>query len=240
MNEFNNANATSLFAATTGLQLSQFNTLHGADIRHPWQSVHGFPMAVARLATNHPLILYCREDEIFDLLASLNSLLVQPEILNRAYVMLTRFQAQTRQELVRRLELEQQPISQSESLKLITDVEETLAQPAPQTVKTRLEAFLLPPTAGQEIAGLKTMLTRIQVLVSALASVKDRGVHVVVQDRRRQPAHPVLEARRAELIRLDGQPTAIPAGFLLPPQCHLTLWAYLIVRRDHGQSAVWN
>lgn len=240
MNKFNSMTASSLFTGTTEIQASRVETVAADDIRQPWRSVYGFPMTAARLAANQPLILHCREDEVFDLLASLNRLLVQPETLNRVYAMLNELQSQTRQKLIRRLELEQEPISQNESLKLISDVEQALTQPATQTVAERLETLLASPTSGHEIAGLKTMLARLQALVSALAAVKDRGFHVVVQDRRRQPAHPALEARRDEPVQLDDRPTTWQAGLLFPPKYHLTLWAYQIGRSDRGQSAVWN
>jgi len=236
----NEVNRTSLFSASTGFHGKQLDTLDAGDIRRPGRSVYGFATAAARLAAHQPLLLHCREDELFDLLARLNTLLARPDALDRAYALLNRLQAQTRQKLVRHLELEQQPMSQSEAEKLVTELEQALAQPAPQTVDARLEAILSPQTPGHEIAGLKTMLARMQVFVPALAAVKDNGFHVVVQDKRRQPAHPALEARRGQPVQLDGEPATFPAGFLFPPKYHLTLWTYLIVRSDHGQSAVWN
>lgn len=237
MNEFN---STTLLAKANNPQPNRLNTLAAADIRQPWRSVYGFPLGAAQLAAGQPLLLHCREDEVFDLLASLNSLLGQTEVLHRAYSLLKRVEEQTRQKLLRRLELEQQPISDSEVSELMASLEQALAQPKLQTTSSRLESILAAPTTGQEAAGLKTMLDRMQSPVSALAAVKDKGFHVVVQDRRRLPARPALEARRAEAVRLAGQPTAIPAGFLLPPRYHLTLWSYLIGRSDRSQSAVWN
>lgn len=237
MTEFNN---TSLFTSAAGFQEKQLETLYAGDIRRPEQSVYGFPMAAARLAAHRPLLMHGREDEIFALLAALNGLLGRPEPLNRAYARLKRLQTESREELVRRLALDQEPISDGERRQLIEAVEQALAHPAIQTTATRLEALLRPSTAGQEAAGLKRMVARLQLLVPALAAVKDQGFQVVVAEKRRQPARPALEARRTEPVRLDEQPTAVPAGFLLPPQYHLTLWAYRIVRSDHGQSAVWN
>lgn len=240
MSEFNSKREASLFVATSIFQRNPLDTLPGGDIRQPWRSVYGFPMAAARLAANQPLMLHSREDEVFNLLASLNRLLARQETLNQAYAMLKRLETETQQDLIRRLALEQEAISEEESLALISEVEQALAQPAPQTVGTRLETILSSPTSGQEAAGLKRMLARLQGLMPALAAVKEQGFHVVVQDRGRQPARPALEARRHESIRLAGQPTTIPAGFLLPATYHLTLWAYRIGRSDRGQSAVWN
>ncbi|HMQ51024.1 MAG TPA: hypothetical protein PKD98_02930 [Anaerolineae bacterium] len=237
MNEFNRK---SLFTAATLSQSSQLKTLAVGDLRQPWRSVYGFPMAAARLAARQPLILHCREDEVFQKLASLNHLLAQPDVLNQAYGLLTQLQTETRQNLIRRLELEQEAISESEALKLVAELEQALAQPVPPTTVTRLETILSGPTPSHELAGLKTSLARLQGLMPALAAVKDQGFHVVAQDRRRQPAYPALEARRDELIQRDGQPTEFRAGLLLPPRYHLTLWAYLIVRSEQAQSPVWN
>lgn len=237
MREFNRA---SPFTAITGRLPGQLNTLAGSDIRHPWRSVYGFPVAAARLASHQPLTLHCREDEVFNLLASLNRLLAQPQVLNQIYALLVQLQAETRQKLIRRLELEQQSISHSEALNLVAELEQALAHPAPQTVATRLETILSPAIPGHEMAGLKTMLARLHHLLPALAAVKDSGFHTVVQNRWRQPAHPALEGRRDEPVQQEGQPTKFRAGMLLPIKYHLTLWAYLIVRNDQGHSPVWN
>lgn len=43
-----------------------------------------------------------------------------------------------------------------------------------------------------------------------------------------------------ELILLQNSHTQLNAGMLLPPQYHLTLWAYLVGRSDRGHSPVWN
>ncbi|RME98130.1 MAG: hypothetical protein D6768_18060 [Chloroflexi bacterium] len=60
------------------------------------------------------------------------------------------------------------------------------------------------------------MLARLNRMMPALDKIKDTGFKVVVADQRRQS----------------------PGG--LAVRQHLTLWSYLVVRSDDGQSAVWN
>ena len=109
-----------------------------------------------------------------------------------------------------------------------------------QTVASRLENFLTPNKPADEIAGVSILLARLQRLISALEQVEDDGLHVVVCDRRRQPARPALETRRHEPILGSGSKSTLTAGFLLPTRYHLTLWSYLIIRNNNGQSAIWN
>jgi hypothetical protein len=138
-------------------------------------------------------------------------------------------------------ELEEQPISEQKALELTQAVETYLTAEQPSlTVLDRLEKILTPNWQVTEKKGVQKMQARLERLVPALEQVKDRGFHVVVNDRRRQPARPNLEARRNQPIHFEGQPIAIPAGFLYPPKYHLTLWAYLVVRSDAGQSSIWN
>jgi hypothetical protein len=108
------------------------------------------------------------------------------------------------------------------------------------TVLDRLEKILTPNRVVTEKGGVQKMLARLERLVPAIEQIKDQGCHAVVRDRRRQPQHPSVEDRRNQPLYFKGQPAAIPAGFLYPPKHHLTLWAYLVVRSDAGQSAIWN
>ena len=233
---FESITATSLFAQNSLNDTAQY-TLYAGDIYHPWHSVHGFAVTAARLAAGHNLLLSCREDEVFDLMARLNALLARPEAIERALNMLMELEQQTFQKLRRLLELEDQPISEAETAELIESVEQLLAEPG---TGDRLEEMLSPNQATDEIAGLRKMLSRLQVLIPALEKVKESGFHVVVHDRRRQPARPALESRRNEALNNNGKAGDLPGGFLMPPAYHLTLWNYLVVRSDSGQSTVWN
>lgn len=238
---FETITSSSLFALD-GWKNKERNTLYAGDVYHPWHSVHGFAFTAARLAAGQELLLSCREDEVFELMARLNALLARPEVIERALYMLVELEQQTFQKLRLLLELEDRPISQAETEELVESVEQLLAQPfEPVSTGDRLEEMVAPNQVTDEIAGLRTMLGRLQVLIPALERVKESGFHVVVLDRRRQPAQPALETRRNELIQNNGGPTGdVPGGFLLPARYHLTLWNYLVARNDGGQSAVWN
>ena len=238
--ELNVMTNTSLFAPVEWKDTDKA-VIYAGDIRHPWQSVHGFAMTAARLAANQELVLHCREDEVLGLLAKLNDLLAQPEVLNRTYTWLKKLDQEMLQKLSRLLEFEAQSIGDDETSDLLAQVEQFLTEPAQeQTAADRLQAVLSPNKPVEEIAGLRKMLARLQLLISTLERVKDQGFHVVARNRRRQPKRPALEARREELILQDGQPTALAAGFLQPPSYHSTLWSYVVVRGSAGQSAVWN
>ncbi len=237
-NEFKTIYPSSLFTLTNW-EHTDLTTFYAGDIRHPWKSVYGLPTTIARLAANQKLILHCREDEVFNLLTTLNDLLANPESLNQAYMLLKTLEKATHQELLRLIEL-QQPLAKSEIPGLLEQVEQILIKPSPQTVAGRLEIVLSPNQPVKKIAGVSTMLARLQILILALNKVKDQGFRVVVRNKRRQPARPTLEARRNEPIRPEGQQSTLTAGFLLPAKYHLTLWAYLLVRSDNGQSTVWN
>lgn len=213
------------------------HTLYVGDIYHPWHSAHGFAVTAARLAAGQSLILNCREDEVFDLMARLNALLARPEAIERACSLLAELEQQAFQKLRRLLDLEDQPISEAETTELIESLEQLLAEP---TIADRLEESLASNQAVEEIIGLRKMLARLQVLIPALEKVKGSGFHVVVRDRRRQHVRPGLETRRTEIIDNKGTGDNLPAGFLLPAAHHLTLWNYLVVRSDGDQSAVWN
>lgn len=234
--QFETLTGTSLFMSDSWNNTEQ-HTLYAGDIYHPWHSAHGFAVTAARLAAGQSLILNCREDEVVDLIARLNVLLARPEAIERACSLLTRLEQQTFQKLRRLLDLEDQPISEAETSELIENLEQLLAEPS---TADRLEETLSSEQATEEIAGLRQMLARLQVLIPALEKVKESGFHVIVRDRRRQPVRPALEARRNDVIDNKGKGDDLPAGFLLPAAYHLTLWNYLVVRSDGGQSAVWN
>jgi hypothetical protein len=238
-NEFKVGTTTSLLTPVNREHADRA-IIYTGDIRNPWKSVYGFPTTAATLAAGREMILHCREDEIFDLLAALNDLLADPKSLNWSLELLKELQQETLQKLVRLIKIEKQPLTENETLGLLEDIEHFLVNSSMQTVASRLENFLAPNKPADEIAGVSKMLARLQMLISALEQVKDDGLHVVVFDRRRQPARPVLEARRHEPILRSSGKSTLTAGFLLPTQDHLTLWSYLVVRNNNGQSAIWN
>ncbi len=121
-NEFGVAPITSIFAPTTWNDKIHA-TIYTNDINNPWKSVYGFPVTAARLATNQKLVLHCREDEIFELIAKLNNLLTNPENLNQIYNLLKILEQATCQKMVRLLDLEK-PISQNELFRLLEQVEQ--------------------------------------------------------------------------------------------------------------------
>ncbi|MBE7555605.1 MAG: hypothetical protein HS126_31535 [Anaerolineales bacterium] len=207
-----------------------------ADIRHPWRSVYGFPLTVAQLATHQKVILHCREDEVFDLMAGLNDLLKNPVHLNGAFTWLQQLEQRIHEKLVRLRQFEAQPLTQEETVELMASAEQLLTEPLSETVENRLLEFLSPDQPAAEINGLDQMSKRLRRWLPVLERVKDLGFQVVVFDRRRQPSRPALEAGRNEVSGLGG----LPARFLLPQQYHLTLWAYLVCRSDTGQAGVWN
>jgi hypothetical protein len=202
------------------------------DIRRPWQSVYGFPTVAARLAVHQSLFLPAREDEIFGLLARLNGLTACPQALNQAYLGLNALAGDTCDRLARRLPTEEFPECEGESA--------PAAATSDQQVADRLKQLLTPDDPLQEMAGLVRQLARLLPLLRGLRTAKEQGFSVVVYDRRSLPRRPALEARRNEPVHLAGRPTALPAGFLLPPATHRTLWAYRLVRSERDQSAVWN
>lgn len=229
----------SLFApATAGLTYQA--TLYAGDIRQPWKSVHGFAITAARLAAHQKLILYCREDEVFELMAKLNDLLERPENLNQVFERLENLEREHRQKLARLIGPESQPVFENKADQLLEDVEQFTAGSAKSTLTSRLKEISSLHDPAAKIPGLLEMLDRLQVWLAALEKVKARGFHVVVCDRYRQPDRPAVEARRNEPIWCDGQPTTLPAGFLQPAKHHLTLWAYLVARSDQGQATIWN
>lgn len=202
------------------------------DIRRPWHSVHNFPTVAARLAAHQSLLLPAREDEIFGLLARLNELTTCPPALNQAYLRLHRLASDTCDRLARRLPTEEFPECEGESA--------PAAATSDQQVADRLKQLLTPADPLQEMAGLVRQLARLLRLLHSLRAAKEQGFSVVVYERRCLPRRPALEVRRNEPILLAGRPTGLPAGFLLPPATHRTLWAYRLVRSERGQSAVWN
>lgn len=211
-------------------------TVSSTDIHHPWRSVYGFPLTLAQLAANQKVILYCREDEVFDLMAGLNDLLKNPVHLNRAFTWLQQFDQGIHEKLVRLKQFETQPLTEEETVEVVASAEQLLTEPVSTTAENRLLEFLSPDQPAAEISGLGEMLNRLRLWLPALEGVKDQGFRAVVFDRRRQPSRPALEAGRNEI----GGPGGLPAGFLLPQQYHLTLWAYLVQRHDTGQAGVWN
>lgn len=238
--EFQTTVTPSLFSGGTW-DPAGYAPLGAEDIRHPGKSVYGFSANAARLAAGQPLILHCREDEVFDLLAKLNDLLGNPAILNKAYRQLVELKEVTEQKLARLSELEAQPISEAEISEIVETIETYLtAERSSHTVLDRLEQILTPNRAFDEKEGLQTMLDRLEDTMTALAAIKERGFRVVAFNRRRQPQRPVLEGQRNRSIIHDGRPTGLNAGFLLPDSYHRTLWVYHLERNDQGQSAVWN
>jgi hypothetical protein len=238
-NELKVVTTVSMFTLATWDHAHQA-TINAGDIRCPWKSVYGFALIAAQLAANQALVLHCREDEAFDLMAKLNALLKRPEVLSRTYKLLKTLEQETRQKLARLTEMEEQPLTESEIPGLLEDTEQILVESSERTVASRLESILSPNKPVEEITGLSKMLVRLRVWISALKKIKDQGMHVVVYDRRRQPYRPALKARRNEPILQDGKQSTLTAGFLLPAKYHLTLWAYLVVRSDDGQSTIWN
>lgn len=216
-------------------------TFDPADIRQPWRrSSHGFPALVAQLAAKQNLILHCREDEIFEVMAATNDLLSSPAALNQAYTWLYQLQQETLEKLARLRQVEEQLLTQAEIPELMAYAEHLLTEPASSTVVDRLESQLSPDQPSAQVTGLNQMVRRFQVWLPALEEVKNQGFRVIVLDRSRQPDRPALEARRYEAIGQDKRPDGLMAGFLLPKRYHLTLWAYLVGRSDIGQAAVWN
>jgi len=215
-------------------------TIYAADIRKPWKSVYGFPMTAAQLATRQKLMLTCREDEILDNLAQLNTLLSSPESLNRSCDLLEKLAQTTREKILWLVQLQEQPLADSDVEDVMVTVEEILAIPDEQTVADRLANLLTPDDPIREIAEVGKMLVRLRRLTPALDRVKDRGFKVVVINRRRQPQRPNLAARRQQSVPVEGQPELTPARFLSPIGYHLTLWNYLVVRAEGRYSTVWN
>ncbi len=215
-------------------------TIYTGDIRSPWKSVYGFPMTAARLANGQKLVLHCREDEVFDYLTQLNALLESPEALNQVCHLLNKLARATRQKLDRRLQLREQPLSDSEIPDLMTAVEDILDSSTPDTVAERLACLLSADDPTHEIVGLGKMLSRLRRVMVGLDKVKDWGFRVVVLDRSRQPQRPNLAARRIEATPAEGQPPGIAPNFSAPVQFHLNLWSYLVAKSDRDQSVGWN
>ncbi|MBE7553353.1 MAG: hypothetical protein HS126_19960 [Anaerolineales bacterium] len=215
-------------------------TLQVADIRRPWKSVNGFSVSAARLAARQRLILHCREDEVLELIGTLNNLLASPEVLDQAFERLHFLERQTRQKVAGLIALKDQPLNEHDLDGLLEDIGAFLARSAEPTTASRLKEAFAPNHPVSEMAGSVRMLWRLQLWLAALKRVKKQGFHVIVYDRFRRPDRPTLEARRNEPILQNGQLTVLPAGFLQPPRYHLTLWAYLVVRSGHSQSRIWN
>lgn len=207
-------------------------TIYAGDLHQPWKSAYGFPLTAARLAAHQPLLLHCREDEVFELLARLNDLTTCPQAMAGAYEMLHKLAGCTCERLLCRL--------QQEEIRKGDEENRTLGETSEQKGAERLQQLLTPDHPSQEIAGLSRQLARLLALRRELGLVKGQGFRVVVFERRRQPARPALAARRDELILLEGPPSAFPAGFLLPPATHQTLWSYNLRRSGGDRSAVWN
>jgi len=221
-------------------EIAKQATIYPGDIYQPWRSPHGFPVTAARLAAHQKLTLYCREDEIFDLIAQLNKLLNQAA-LNQAYKMLQHLEEQTLQKLVHLIQTREQLSPPDDNAETKEKVEQNPATPPPsETVTNRVAHELSPDQPTEEITGLREMLARFEGWLATLEAAKAQGFRVVVQDRRRQPTHPVLHARRNETIVQAGKPVDLKTSFLLPTRYHLTLWAYVINRNDQGQSLIWN
>lgn len=210
-------------------------TLYGPDLDDPWRSVYGFPLAAAQLAAGQKLRLFCREDEIFELLGKLNALLACPTVLNRAYKSGRQLE-QAVQCKIERL-LERQKLLRTNGRQVGQSKSVTSLEAAGDSSLSRL---ITPDYPVYEIAGLKQMQSRLAVWLPALDGVKDQGFCSTVLDRRRQPCYPALEMRRNEPVLIGGDPNALEAGFLLPVRYHLTLWAYLVGRSERGQSPIWN
>lgn len=209
------------------------------SILKPWGSVYSFSTAAAQLAANQKLLLHCREDEVLSLLERLNALLNCRQALNRAYLQLLLLEKATVKKLICLLEREKQLVEARHNTNTL-QVESAPVDSGQAQFKNKLEQFLIPQNSFHEIAGLKKMLTRLEQWLPALNQVKEQGFHVIALDRRRQPYRPALEARRYDPILLDGTASALQAGYLQPIRHHQTLWAYLIVRSDTGQSVLWN
>jgi hypothetical protein len=238
--EFQTSTAPSDFSSPRWSN-ADFATLSASDITNPWRSAFGFSMNAARLAADQRLLLHCREDEVFEMMAKLNELLSNPAVLDPAFQQLKKLKNVTENKLARIKEIEEKPISEEEIEELVSAIEAHLtSENSSMAMLNQLEEILTPNQQVAEKVGLQKMLSRLEVVMAALAQVKEQGFHVVVISRQRQPSRPALEAQRYKPIVHQGQPTNLPAGFLLPASYHLTLWTYLIARSDRGQSAVWN
>lgn len=214
--------------------------IYPPDVHQPWRSVYGFAIIAGQLAASQLMVLYCREDEIFGLMDTLNTRLADPASLQHAMTLLQRVR---HQRLVKLAQLVEYQRVNSAANKRVNDVLGQVNPVPPRSddepkIKVIMEQLLSPQNPALEVTGLTKMLARLEVMLSALERVKRQGFHVVVRDRCRTPARPALEARRYESVAsLNGD---LPAGFLLPTQYHLTLWTYLVGAGDSGQSAVWN
>ncbi len=119
--------------------------LYREDIRKPGKSVYGFATSAARLAMQQPLMLHCREDEIFEVMATLNGLLGDPVVLDGACRQLAGLQDATQQKLARLTEQEEQPISEEKALEITQAVDAYLtAEQSSLTIFDRLEEILTP------------------------------------------------------------------------------------------------
>ena len=215
-------------------------TLSPADIRQPWRSVYGFASSAARLAAYQPLTLHCREDEVFALMAALNELLAHPETLDRSLNLLHQCRKEKLKKLARLVGFEETLIAAREAEVIIRSLEKLLATSEAPHLVQRLTRLLRPNSSAEEVAGLLKRLGDQQRLLSALEQVKEIGFRAIVTGRGRQPARPALEARRTEPILVSGQASPFMAGMLFPAKDHLTLWRYLVIRAEGGQSTVWN
>lgn len=213
--------------------------IYSGDIRHPWKSVFGFSLTTAKLAAHQKLALHCREDEIFELMAKLNNLIERPRVINRTYTWLKLLEQQHYHKLAGLIELKEKPVTEAETAQLLETVDEILSENTNEATADRLREVLAPNHSVEEIAGLRKMLAKLQLLIPAVEQVKERGFRAVVFDRRRQPLRPAWEVHRHKSILQNGQQTDFTAGLFLPRRHHLTLWNYLIIRSE-GQSTIWN
>ena len=95
-----------------------YGILGSGDIRSPGKSIYGFAINAARLAAQQPLMLHCREDEIFEAMTALNKLVENPAVLGWACQQLASLLDVTQQKVARLTELEEQPISEQKALEL--------------------------------------------------------------------------------------------------------------------------
>jgi hypothetical protein len=240
------SNSSTAIGATTGSCNSSNGwnrdrtTIYAGDLRSPWKSVYGFPMAAARLAAGEELVLHCREDEVFDYLTRLNELLESPEHLNRVYRLLEELFEATQKKFDQRLQQQEQPFSDSEIPDLVAEVEEILTSRVEQTVAERLAFLLSPHDPTREIVGLGKMLARLRRVMAELNIVKDGGFKIAIIHRRRQPQRPGLNCPHNESVPAEEQSGDIPADFLIPGQYHLTLWAYVLAKSEGEAFVAWN
>lgn len=212
------------------MKAQDFEILHSGDLRQPWQSPYGFPLAAGRLAAGEPILFVCREDEAKAQQARLDFLLQTPACLNRAYSMLEQLIQGIFHERLGGSGLKRELLGTEDVPTLLTEIDDFLSEGPSQGIEESVAGHVSASDPFRTTPEQDALLFQLHEFKRALGEVKDGGFSIATLSQRRRTVTWSVQQADFPRMRCACSTSSVKTRSL--ERHHVALCLFLIARSD--------